>query len=185
MTSFSWLYIQSNVSLTVFYTQINELPSLSVLSIWYTAHSPSLKVFFYPLPLRSVKVNPFLCKCLIVRFSRRSQRRVFQYIQQYGTFHVALLTIGSEGIQESNSAVFVIAVKRIRRTQSSRSRKRPIFQVHLVSNDSLRPKKKKRVFCKTWRREREQVWVISLWAKLPFNKRGKGHHNIQFNEAPD
>ena len=73
-------------------------------------------------------------------------RQVFQYIQQYGMFHVALLTIGSEGIQESNSAVFVIAVKRIRRTQSSRSRKRPIFQVHLVSNDSLRPKKKKKCF---------------------------------------
>lgn len=119
------------------------MPSLSFLSIWYAAHSPSLNVFFYPLSFtacegKSIPLQMSHCPIFLVQ---SKTRQVYQYIQQYGTFHVALLTIGSERIQESNSAVFVIAVKRIRRTQSSRSRKHPIFQVHLVSNDSLRPKK--------------------------------------------
>lgn len=52
--------------------------------------------------------------------------------------HVPLLTIGSERIQESNSTVFVIAVKRIRGTQSSWSEERPIFQVDFLNTDWLR-----------------------------------------------
>lgn len=78
-------------------------------------------------------ISPPISQFAFLLLQKKAQR-VFQYSQQYGTFHVPLQTIGPGRSQDSNSTVFVIAVKWIQGSQSSWRQKRPIFSGRLTQH---------------------------------------------------
>lgn len=151
--------------------------SLSAISIWYTANTSEV------INCNNVKsqflryLNLFLCQSLIVPFPSRSQRHsrssnILNNMERF-MFHywqLALRGFRSQIQQclllQSNVSEGLKAAG-VENVWFSGSTYSALIRWDWISD-----------FCKTWCREREQYWLISLRAKLPSIRRWKKLHII-------